>query len=243
MSARARPSTCAACGFEGSRGWDACPRCGVWGSALPNAKQGAQAPAGRVRLADLPDVPVPRLRCAEPWSTVLGGGLAEGSTVLVYGKRGERKTTGLVQLAGSLGPRVMLCPCEMGQNAGSLHEVARRSGTDARDLWVSSAYKLGELCAELARPPAPRAFLLDSLSALAPDAEVAALLALRRALPRACALVCIVHVTKAGGMGGEEKLAHACDTIVRVTATHLTTEGEKNRYGALCTAPRPALTF
>ena len=192
-----------------------------------------------MRLGDLPDVPTPRLRCAEPWHTVFGGGLAVGSTALVHGGPGIGKTTELVRLAASLGPSVLLACHEMGQNLASLHDVARRTGTDARELWVSDAHTLGELCAELARAPAPRAFLLDSLSSLAPDAEEAALVALRRAAPPACALVAVVHVTKAGVMAGSGRLAHLCDTIVRVTAEDVRTE-TKNRYGALAIAARPA---
>jgi len=184
-------------------------------------------------------VPIVRFACAEPWRTVLGGGLAEGSTTLVYGRRGVGKTTELLRFAASLGARVLFSCLEMGQDPRTLHEVARRTGTDAADLWVSASHTLGELCAELARPPAPRAVVLDSLSSLARGSEDAALAALRRALPRASALVCVLHVTKTGAMGGAEDLAHACDTIVRLTAESITTEGEKNRFGALATGPRP----
>ena len=234
-----RPSTCAACGFSGARGWDACPRCNVWGSALP-ADAGALRPRGRTRLGDVPDVPIVRLACAEPWRTVLGGGLAAGSTTLIYGSRGCGKTTELVRLAGSLGAGVLFSCLEMGQDPKTLHAVARRTATDAREPWVSDSHTLGELCAEVARAPAPRAFVLDSLSSLARGSEEAALSALRRALPRACAFVAVLHVTKAGAMAGAEDLAHACDTIVRLTPDSITTEGEKNRFGLLATGARPA---
>lgn len=162
-----------------------------------------------------------------------------GSTTLIYGARGVGKTTELVRLAGSLGAGVLFSCLEMGQDPRTLHEVARRTQTDASDLWVSESHTLGELCAELARPPAPRAFVLDSLSTLAHGAELAALVALRRSLPRACAFLAVLHVTKTGAMAGTEDLAHACDTIVRLEPERVSTEGEKNRYGVLQSGARP----
>lgn len=213
----------------------------MWGSATPSAPT-STAGASRVRLGDLPDVPRERLPCAEPWRSVLGGGLVLGSTVLVYGPAGIGKTTELVRLAASLGDRVLFACHEMGQDPASLHDVARRGGVDARSLWVAAASTLGEFCAEVSRPPPPRAVVLDSLSSLAPRSEVDALTALRRSMPRDSALIAIVHVTKAGEMAGAEALAHACDTVVRLTATTITTEGEKNRYGKLATADRSPFT-
>lgn len=242
---RARtPAICAVCGYHAARAWDACPKCNSWGSALPSssgASSGASSGrSGRLRLGDVPDVPRARLACCEPWRTVLGGGLALGSTTLVHGPRGVGKTTELVRFAASLGAGVLFVCREMGQDPSTLHDVARRTHTDASHLWVSESYTLGELCADVARSPAPRVVVLDSLSALAPRAEVDALTAVRRAAGRDCALVCVVHVTKAGAMAGAEELGHLCDTIVRVEADRVTTEGEKNRLGMLAWGARPA---
>jgi predicted ATP-dependent serine protease len=144
-----------------------------------------------------------------------------------------------VRLAASLGERVLFACLEMGQHAATLHAVARRTQTDAADLWISDAATLGELCAEVGRAPAPRAVVVDSLSSLARGAEDAALAALRRAMPRPCALVATVHVTKTGAMAGPEDLAHLCDTIAKLTADAVTTEGEKNRFGVLASGARP----
>ncbi len=175
-----------------------------------------------------------RLPCAEPWHTVLGGGLVDDSTIIVYGKRGQYKTTRLVALAASLAPGALFAAVEMGQSAAYLSLVADRAGVAASDVWVAGSSTLGELCAEAGRTPLPRVVSVDSLSSLSRGAdEVAALGALRRALPKPCALVVVCHVTKDGRLAGAEELAHDCDAIVRCEFGGLTTEGEKNRYGAL----------
>lgn len=192
-------------------------------------------PRGRTKLEDFGDEPVERVDCAEPWHTVLGGGLVRSSTVIVYGKRGGRKTTRLVRLASSLASVGALFACtEMGQSAQRLSEIAGRISV-ARKFWMASARTLGELCAEVAANPVPSVVIVDSLSSLARGAdEVAALGALRRATPATSALVVVCHVTKAGELAGAEELAHDCDAIVRSTPEGLSTIGEKNRFGELC---------
>lgn len=226
---------CVFCEHKSARGWDQCPRCRAWGSALPSARPGR--PSARTTLADVPADTTARLDCAEPWHTVLGGGLAVASTVIVYGKRGSLKTTRLVQLASSLASRGVLFAClEMGQNPGRLAEVAARVNA-SRAFWIARSSTLGELCAEVAQNPIPAVVIVDSLSSLSRGAdEVAALAALRRAAPSSCALIVVCHVTKAGELAGAEELAHDCDVIVRATPDALSTIGEKNRLGALCEA-------
>lgn len=203
---------------------------------MPSPRSSPRSSSIRVRLADFAHAPVLRLRCAEPWSAVLGGGLAESSTVIVYGPRGSFKTTRLVQLAASLtaaGSPALFAAVEMGQSAAYLHDVASRAGVRADDVWIARSGQLGELCAEVALAPVPKVAIVDSLSSLSRGAdEVRALGALRRALPAASALVVVCHVTKDGRLAGAEDLAHECDTIVRVSPKGLSTEGEKNRYGA-----------
>jgi len=198
---------------------------------MARAPSASRQTGTRVRLADFRRVPPERIACAEPWHTVLGGGLVVGSTIIVYGRRGTFKTTRLMQLAASLTPGALFAAVEMGQSASYLQLVADRAGVNAGDVWIAGSSTLGELCVEVALTPAPRAVIVDSLSSLSRGAdEVAALGALRRALPPRSALVVVCHVTKDGRLAGAEDLAHDCDAIVRCEPMAVTTEGEKNRY-------------
>ena len=220
---------CSACNATFRESFEACFRCGTWGGAMPAIGVVAPRESGqsrRVLLADAEPRPVVRLEVAEPWHTALGGGLAEGSSVLVSGSPKCGKTTEALRLACSV-PGALFVPCEYGQDAGTLREIADRGGLDISKLYVAEeCHSLPDVLEALSELPAPPLAIVDSLSMLG-DLEVWTQL---RSACSSTALVCIMHVTKMGRMAGRNVLRHAVDTIVRVTKRDLIVR--ENRHAA-----------
>ena len=162
----------------------------------------------------------------EPWSSALGGGLAAGSAILLTGRAGSGKTTEALALAAAV-PGAVYLPCEPNQSAADLRTIAERAGLDPSRIEVGEPADLAEACAMLAEQPPPPLAIVDSISVLGEACDVWR--ALRAAAPD-CAIVCIVHVNKAGGMAGRETLKHLADTVIEVTRRALIVG--KNRYAA-----------
>ncbi len=109
---------CSTCGYESPRWMGKCPECGAWNtleeqiSTSPseelkerkgNNKQRPGTGAKPMRLSDIPQELVNRVSTGiTELDRVLGGGIVEGSLVLVGGDPGIGKSTLLLQVADFL---------------------------------------------------------------------------------------------------------------------------------------------
>ncbi|WP_213948417.1 DNA repair protein RadA [Luteibacter sp. dw_328] len=258
---------CTECGAEHSKWQGQCAECGVWNvlsafvveSAKPAAvvSIGAQrggyagAAAGSPKITALTEV----LLTAEARThtgigeldRVLGGGLVEGSVVLIGGDPGIGKSTLLLQMLGTLGA---VLPSLYVTGEESLSQVAARA--QRLDLPLAPLHALAETCIERileqAMTARPRVLVIDSIQTIwtemltaAPGSvsqvrESAAKLT-RFAKETGTSVFLVGHVTKDGGIAGPRVLEHMVDAVLYF-------EGEsgsrfrvlrafKNRFGAV----------
>jgi DNA repair protein RadA/Sms len=258
---------CTECGAEHSKWQGQCAECGVWNvlsafvveSAKPAAvvSIGAQrggyagAAAGTPRITPLTEV----LLTAEARTNtgigeldrVLGGGLVDGSVVLIGGDPGIGKSTLLLQMLGTLGA---VLPSLYVTGEESLSQVASRA--QRLDLPLAPLQALAETCIERileqAMTARPRVLVIDSIQTIwtemltaAPGSvsqvrESAAKLT-RFAKETGTSVFLVGHVTKEGGIAGPRVLEHMVDAVLYF-------EGEsgsrfrvlrafKNRFGAV----------
>ncbi len=178
---------------------------------------------------------------------MLGGGVVQGSVVLLGGEPGVGKSTLLLQLAGSIaasGDRVMIASAEE-----SVHQVAMRAERlgiqDERVELVADDNV--DAIVSLVGEAKPSLVIIDSIQTVgvpeipaAPGGvsqvrESAARL-IRLAKTTGVAVVLVGHVTKEGGLAGPKILEHMVDVVLYLEGDPdrglRVLRSNKNRFGA-----------
>jgi DNA repair protein RadA/Sms len=265
---------CSQCGTEHTKWQGQCESCGAWNSlsefviapAASNAGvarrsgyTGAAAPARIVPLTEVATNEEVRTRIGiGELDRVLGGGLVDGSVVLVGGDPGIGKSTLLLQTLGALGARMRSLYVSGEESLAQIASRAQRLALPLEPLRC-----LAETCVERivenvqkefagaensAQKDAPRVLVIDSIQTIwtelltaAPGSvsqvrESAARL-VRFAKETGTSIFLVGHVTKEGGIAGPRVLEHMVDAVLYF-------EGEsgsrfrvlrafKNRFGAV----------
>lgn len=255
---------CTDCGAEHPKWQGSCVECGAWNTLSeivlqPSAKPSAGAArggyagraAGANQVTPLTEVALTAeartLIGIGELDRVLGGGLVEGSVVLVGGDPGIGKSTLLLQMLGTLGAQL---PSVYVTGEESLAQVAARA--QRLGLPLAPLQALAETCIERileqAMAAKPRVLVIDSIQTIwtelltaAPGSvsqvrESAAKLT-RFAKETGTSVFLVGHVTKEGGIAGPRVLEHMVDAVLYF-------EGEsgsrfrvlrafKNRFGAV----------
>jgi DNA repair protein RadA/Sms len=254
---------CSQCGAEHTKWQGQCEACGVWntlsefvvapaaaaaGGARRSGYSGAAAPARIVPLTEVAASEDVRTRIGiGELDRVLGGGLVDGSVVLVGGDPGIGKSTLLLQTLGAIGARMKSLYVSGEESLAQIASRAQRLG-----LPLAALRCLAETCVERvvdhAQKDAPRVLVIDSIQTIwtelltaAPGSvsqvrESAARL-VRFAKETGTSIFLVGHVTKEGGIAGPRVLEHMVDAVLYF-------EGEsgsrfrvlrafKNRFGAV----------
>jgi DNA repair protein RadA/Sms len=261
--AKARTAfVCADCGASYTRWQGQCNECGAWntlseivlepaGGAKANPRGSWAGDAGPARITPLADV---GLDGEQRVSTgigeldrVLGGGLVEGSVVLVGGDPGIGKSTLLLQALAAMGARVPGLYVTGEESLGQVAARAARLGLPVANLTALAETSVEKILTQ-AHAARPRLLVADSIQTLwteqltaAPGSvsqvrEAAARL-VRFAKESGTSVFLVGHVTKEGGIAGPRVLEHMVDAVLYF-------EGEsgsrfrvlrafKNRFGAV----------
>ncbi len=254
---------CSECGADFSKWQGQCGECGAWNTlseiviepataAVKVQSRGSYAGAGDapkiVSLREVGAVEESRtLTGIGEFDRVLGGGLVEGSVVLVGGDPGIGKSTLLLQALAALGSRLSGLYVTGEESLAQVAARGRRLG-----LSLDGLDALAETCVERilaqAQTAKPKLIVADSIQTLwseqltaAPGSvsqvrESAARL-VRYAKETGTSVFLVGHVTKEGGIAGPRVLEHMVDAVLYF-------EGEsgsrfrvlrafKNRFGAV----------
>ncbi|MCB1735475.1 MAG: DNA repair protein RadA [Gammaproteobacteria bacterium] len=253
---------CAECGGISNKWAGQCPDCGAWNSLSEQIVSAAKTTAGGGRFAGYAGnagaTPTP-LREVPPETIgrtptgigeldrVLGGGLVEGSAVLIGGDPGIGKSTLLLQGMSHLAAQR---PTLYVTGEESIQQVSLRAqrlgcGDSAMEL-------MAETCVETILATAsqrrPEVLVIDSIQTVftetlqsAPGAvaqvrESAAQL-VRYAKQTGTALFLVGHVTKEGALAGPRVLEHMVDTVLYFEgdggSRYRVVRAIKNRFGAV----------
>ncbi len=260
---------CTACGARLPKWSGQCPDCGAWNqveerlapapaAAPPGWAEGVAGAAHPLPVQDLADVrPEAELRRATgvaELDRVLGGGLVQGSVVLIGGDPGIGKSTLLLQASAAIG--------RDWQDAGAEHPVLYVTGEESPRQVSLRAHRLAlraqavRLLAETnvetiiatARVERPRVLVIDSIQTLFTEATNSAPGSVSQVRESAAALVryakaadtavfLVGHVTKEGALAGPRVLEHMVDTVLYFEgepgSPHRLIRAVKNRFGAV----------
>src|SRR5690349_7865881 len=257
---------CTDCGAEHSKWQGQCVECGVWNTlsevvlapaSTAKASVGAQRSsyagnaAGSAKVTPLTAVALTTEARTHTGigelDRVLGGGLVQGSVVLIGGDPGIGKSTLLLQVLGTLGLQL---PSVYVTGEESLSQVAARA--QRLGLALEPLQALAETCIERileqAMATRPKVLVIDSIQtiwtellAAAPGSvsqvrESAAKLT-RFAKETGTAVFLVGHVTKEGGIAGPRVLEHMVDAVLyfegELGSRFRVLRAFKNRYGAV----------
>ena len=259
--AKARTAyVCNQCGAEYSKWQGQCDSCGAWNTLSEFVVESAKAPVQK-RAGYAGDV-TPRIVALTDVATqaeartnigigeldrVLGGGLVDGSVVLIGGDPGIGKSTLLLQALGAFGTRVKTLYVSGEESLGQIASRSQRLG-----LPLDGLRCLAETCVERivenAQKDTPRVLVIDSIQTIwselltaAPGSvsqvrESAARL-VRFAKETGTSIFLVGHVTKEGGIAGPRVLEHMVDAVLyfegETASRFRILRAFKNRFGAV----------
>jgi len=253
---------CSECGYETARWLGKCPECSSW-NTLVEQEAVSQAPAmaekklkrapgvgsDPLRVDDIPDEAMLRRSTGiGELDRVLGGGVVEGSLILVGGDPGIGKSTLLTQVSAHLaseGSRVLYVSGE--ESARQIKMRAKRLGASSSELYVLPENDMTIVERQMERLR-PTLMVVDSIQTMycpelasAPGSvsqvrESASLL-MRSAKISGCAVFLVGHVTKEGSIAGPRVLEHMVDAVLYFEGDrqhqYRLLRAVKNRFGSV----------
>lgn len=247
---------CRECGHESPKWMGQCPGCQAWATleefkeASPTKNRITGLKRERRKPQSIGKIPIGTekrfMTGIGEFDRVLGGGLAQGSLVLISGEPGVGKSTLILQ-AGS----------EIARNAGTvlyvtgeeseeqIHFRAARTGAMAEQLLVVSETDVINILDDIERIN-PVFVIIDSVQTLF-HPELASAPGtvsqikecvnglMRKAKEANIAMMLVAHVTKQGDLAGPRVIEHIVDTVLHFegerTQEYRILRSVKNRFG------------
>ena len=252
---------CGECGYETPKWMGKCPDCGNWNTfveqeTVPVAKieekklkRAPGSDAQAVRVGDIPDADMARSTTGiAELDRVLGGGVVDGSLVLVGGDPGIGKSTLLTQLCANMagdGACVLYVSGE--ESSRQIKMRARRMEISDTGFYVLSENDMNTVERRM-QELSPSVMVVDSIQTMyrpemasAPGSvsqvrECASML-MRLAKQSGCGVFLVGHVTKEGAIAGPRILEHMVDAVLYFEGDrqhqYRLLRAVKNRFGSV----------
>jgi DNA repair protein RadA/Sms len=252
---------CSECGFESARWYGKCPNCGEWNTLTEQLPETAARPSTTKVSASLtgspaiPASPLSAYEAGEEMRTrtglaeldrVLGGGIVDGSAVLLSGDPGIGKSTLLLQICETLCRRYRVLYIAGEESPRQIKMRAGRLGVESDSLFVAPITDIEEVIRTV-HHTAPDIVMVDSiqtmhLSALSSSSGSVAQvrecsqLLVNTAKASEIPIFIVGHVNKDGGIAGPKVLEHMVDVVLYFEgerhSSYRILRAVKNRYGS-----------
>lgn len=247
---------CQECGYETAGYLGKCPECASWGSLVEEIQQSSTMTQVSV---DFLNTQKPSLlheiklsneirvsTSISEFDRVLGGGLVQGSMVLIAGDPGIGKSTILLQTSGLLcksNKKVLYVSAE--ESASQIKLRADRLSIDAKSLYIYPQTNLEFIKKEIENIK-PDVVVVDSIQAIYTQnmsSSAGSITQIREccnflmqmAKNENITVIVIGHVTKEGNIAGPKVLEHMVDTVIYFEGdkykSYRILRSTKNRFG------------
>lgn len=249
---------CSECGYESAKWYGKCPGCGEWNTmneqvvsvsaGSSKAKRSSVAYAAKVmRLNEISGDIERRISTGvSEFDRVLGGGIVEGSLVLISGDPGIGKSTILLQICEYLGKSRNILYVSGEESASQIKLRAGRLGVTTENLGILAETDIGVIV-ETIKTSKPDVVIIDSIQTMVYD-EISStagsitqvrectniLMHLAKSLE--IPILVVGHVNKDGAIAGPKVLEHIVDTVLYFEGernySYRILRGVKNRFGS-----------
>ena len=232
-----------------------CEQCGAWNSlaeeAVATARSLGKAKPARsftpTALKEVVTAKLPRIASGiGEFDQVLGGGIVQGSVMLLSGDPGIGKSTLVLQIAANLAQKEPVLYVSGEESATQIKMRAERLGLEASGLDLLTETNVDAIAATI-NDGAYKLVIVDSIQTMTVEAltgapgtvgqitassQVFQELAKRRDI----AILIIGHVTKEGNIAGPKILEHLVDVVLYLEGERYGSfkalRGIKNRFGS-----------
>ncbi len=226
---------CQNCGYETAKYLGKCPDCGQWNTLVEEVFESiSPSQAAKTVLNDtipclINDIEIDRsIRFTtgiEEFDRVLGGGLVQGSIVLLAGDPGIGKSTILLQTGKAIckdGRTALYVSAE--ESASQVKLRAQRLGVQSNSLYIYSQTNFEAIKRQIDEIK-PQILIIDSIQAVYTDSVTSSTGSVSQirectnilmdiAKNKNITVVVIGHVTKEGNIAGPKVLEHMVDTVI-----------------------------
>lgn len=224
---------CQNCGYETAKSLGKCPECSSWGSFVEEIEQTTtqrtSLPLDDIKPCLIDEITIDHsIRVStgiEEFDRVLGGGLVQGSLVLLAGDPGIGKSTILLQTGKSVcsgGKKILYVSAE--ESASQIKLRAERLGVKSDKLYIYSQTNF-DLIKRQIEEMKPDMLVIDSIQAVysqnitSSPGSVSQIrectnILMDIAKNKNITVVVIGHVTKDGNIAGPKVLEHMVDTVI-----------------------------
>lgn len=249
---------CQECGYETAGYLGKCPECGTWGSFVEEVQFASKPQQASIhdefinteKPALLKDIHFnEEIRVStniSEFDRILGGGLVQGSLVLVAGDPGIGKSTILLQTSGELcknNKKVLYVSAE--ESASQLKLRAERLDINSDCLYVYPQTSMESIKSQI-EEIMPDVVVIDSIQAIYSQNVASSAgsvsqirectnLLMHIAKSKNITIIVIGHVTKDGNIAGPKVLEHMVDTVIYFEGdkykSYRMLRSMKNRFG------------
>ncbi len=247
---------CQNCGYETVGYLGKCPECSTWGSFVEETESKPFLNQQKVEFLNnqmpisINDIELDsgvRLNTnISEFDRVLGGGLVQGSMVLLAGDPGIGKSTLLLQTSGELckqGKKVLYASAE--ESASQIKIRAERLNISVNSLYIYPQTNLEFIKNQISEIK-PDLLIIDSIQAIYSDAITSSAGSISQvreccnylmqiAKTQNITVIIIGHVTKEGNIAGPKVLEHMVDAVIQFEGdkykSYRLLRAVKNRFG------------
>lgn len=246
---------CSTCGAQSSKWEGRCPSCGEWNTMVEErvpAKSRSASPVASITkskpqaVSEIQAMNEPRIHMpSDELNRVLGGGLVQGSIILIGGEPGIGKSTLVLQNLLSIKSKTILYVSGE-ESATQLKLRADRIGRGSDNCFIVCETSLENIFSHIEQVQ-PGILVVDSIQTIASDAlesaagsvsqvrECAAQL-LKYAKTSGVPVILIGHINKEGSLAGPKVLEHIVDAVLQFEGDsqymYRILRAIKNRFGS-----------
>ena len=234
---------CSECDYQSAKWMGKCPQCGNWNTfseeTYEETAEKSASPAARrhTMLARSTGESEPRLLSTEPipdyfrrttgigeFDRVLGGGLVEGSVVLLSGEPGIGKSTLLLQICASLAEDRTVLYVSGEESVSQISMRAKRLGLKSGKLYLLTETNVEKVLKSMDKLN-PDILIVDSIQTMyhnesntvpgsITQIRECAGVFIGKAKTENTAVLLVGHVNKEGSIAGPKVLEHMVDTVL-----------------------------